>query len=413
MVNSHDIVHEPISKPDKAKQKLLALLRITQAINNNFSASDLFRIFEFVLREQLQLKKFAYCSNESPWKWTVSHGVEGELEIIEPEYDFTSFNDLSFIDENSPAALQGFEIIIPVYHKTKALAAVLIGGLDIHGLNEIRKENLEFIQTISNIIAVAIENKRLAKENIQQELIKRELEMASEMQNLLFPVSLPKSEQIEISAYYQPHRQVGGDYYDYIKLSDNEIQFCVADVSGKGVSAALLMSNFQAHLHALSPLHSDLRNLIKALNEKVLQSAKGEKFITLFVARYLINEKSLQFVNAGHNPPALLSQDTITPLKEGCMGLGMLDEIPVIKVGNIKIQPQDLLFCYTDGFAEQENSAGQSFGNDQLEAFLHSINGAETSKILDDAMNELNIFRNETPFIDDIALLAIRFKDGG
>lgn len=410
MVNSHDIIQEPVSKPDKAKQKLLALLRITQAINNNFSAADLFRIFEFVLREQLQLKKFAYCSNDHPWKWTVFHGVNNELEMIRPEYDFSNFKDLSFIDENSPAALHGFEIIIPVYHKTKALAVVLIGGLDVHALNEIRKENLEFIQTISNIIAVAIENKRLAKENVQQEVIRRELEMASEMQNLLFPVSLPQNEQIEISAFYQPHRQVGGDYYDYLKLSDDEIQFCVADVSGKGVSAALLMSNFQANLHALSPIHQDLESLVRALNDKVLQSAKGEKFITLFIGRYHLKNRILTYINAGHNPPALLNGGELLFLKDGCTGLGMLDQLPAVHLGEVSVKEQSLLFCFTDGFTEQEDENGNAFGAEQLERFLNQVNGQATSKILQQAMESLNQHKGEEPFIDDIALLAVRFK---
>lgn len=409
MVNSHDIILEPASKPDKSKQKLLALLRITQAINNNFSSSDLFRIFEFVLRDQLLLKKFAYCSNDKPWKWMVSHGTSDELEMIQPDVDFTSFKDIGFIDENSPLALQGFEIIIPVYHKTKALAVILIGGLDIHGINEIRKENLEFIQTISNIIAVAIENKRLAKDNIHQELIKKELELASEMQALLFPEVLPKNDFIDLAAYYQPHRKVGGDYYDYQKISENEIQFCVADVSGKGMPAALLMSNFQANLRALSSIHENLASLVKALNEKVLLSAKGEKFITLFIARYNYTTRSLTYINAGHNPPALMSNGKLEFLKEGCTGLGMLDELPSVKSGLVSIHPKDLLFCFTDGLVEQENEEGKAFGADQLEKFLFSINGNATQDILNKAMFELNEFRNETPFFDDIALLACRF----
>lgn len=409
MVNSHDIIHEPMSKPDKSKQKLLALLRITQSINNNFSSTDLFRIFEFVLREQLHLKKFAFCSNDQPWRWTVSHGVDKDLEIINPEIDFNSFRDLSFIDENSPVALQGFEIIIPVFHKTKALAVVLIGGLDIQALSDIRKENLEFIQTISNIIAVAIENKRLAKESIQQELIKKELEMASEMQAMLFPTSLPKNEFVELSAFYQPHRKVGGDYYDYQQLTEDEIQFCVADVSGKGMSAALLMSNFQANLRALSGVHQSLETLMIALNEKVIMSAKGEKFITLFIARFNTKTRKLQYINAGHNPPALVYNKEITFLKDGCTGLGMLDEFPFLKTGELTIKQGSLLFCFTDGLVEQENTDGVAFGVEELEKFLSQINGQPTQEVLKEVMVQLNDFRNETPFFDDIALLACRF----
>ena len=109
---------------------------------------------------------------------------------------------------------------------------------------------MPFIQTLASIIVVAIENKRFSLELIEQELDKKEMEMAAEMQKLLFPTNLPNDENIDVAARYESKHLVGGDYYDFLSLNDNEYFFCIADVSGKGTSAALLMSNFQAKLRA-------------------------------------------------------------------------------------------------------------------------------------------------------------------
>jgi len=149
-------------------------------------------------------------------------------------------------------------------------------------------KHLTFIQTISNIIIVAIENIRLHKESLRQEALKKELELAAKMQQMLIPDNrhMPRNPEIVVNGFYFPHYEVGGDYYDCIKLSDTKTGFCIADVSGKGMSAAILMSNFQASFRALFTADTDLEQLIHKLNSIVVLNAAGERFITFFVARY-------------------------------------------------------------------------------------------------------------------------------
>jgi len=393
----------------RSKQKLDALLEITQAINSNFSASDLFRIFEFVLAEQLGINKFAYCANETPWRWTLVHDAAEEIAGIHPENDLNGIRDLVFTETALTEGLRAFQVVIPVFHKTKALAYVLVGGMEKDALEELKEHDLEFIQTISNIVAVAIENKRLFKESVQQELLKRELELAKEMQSHLFPASLPDNEHLQISAYYQPHRHVGGDYYDFIRLSPKEVLFCVADVSGKGVSAALLMSNFQANLRALASSGKDLQVLVRELNAKVMQNAKGEKFITLFLARYNCESRNLLYINAGHNPPLLRSKKETQTLSMGCPGLGILDELPRIETGSLFIEPDSFLLCYTDGLVEQENEGGKDFGMEHLTETLTAGAGLSTAEFNEMLVQKLATYKGDKPYIDDIALLSCKF----
>jgi len=166
-------------------------------------------------------------------------------------------------------------------------------------------KHLHFVQTLSNIIVVAIENIRLFNESLRQEALKKELELASKMQSMLIPrkETLPRNEKLHLTAFYHPHFDVGGDYYDCIILNKDEVGFCIADVSGKGISAALLMSNFQANLRALFTHEISLPALVERLNERVISSANGEKFITLFIAKFNYRTNDLVYINAGHNAP--------------------------------------------------------------------------------------------------------------
>ena len=132
------------------------------------------------------------------------------------------------------------------------MAYFLIKGVEYDGRHYSNELNyMSFIQTLINVIVVAIENKRMAKVNIHQERYRRELEIASDMQKMLFPDDLPSNKQMDISAKYKPRHEVGGDYYDFIQINDDEYVICIADVSGKGVSAAMLMANFQATIRTL------------------------------------------------------------------------------------------------------------------------------------------------------------------
>jgi sigma-B regulation protein RsbU (phosphoserine phosphatase) len=308
-------------------------------------------------------------------------------------------------------SIQTFDIVIPVFHKHQPLAYLLVGDLDENRL-EISPtiKHLPFLQTLTNIITVAIENKRLARENLMQVAERKEMELARDMQNMLFPAYLPEQGKLIVSAFYQPHHQVGGDYYDFIRLNENEVAFCVADVSGKGVSAALLMANFQANLRALFKHNTSLRDIVIELNSLVGENAKGEKFITLFIAKYNTVTRVLNYVNAGHNPPILIHEGLHFSLTTGCIGIGMLSEIPRIREGVVHISANSTLVCYTDGLVEQNNESGDDFGMVRLLQVVDKKAGTDMKKLNSSIMNTLDKFRQDVPYIDDIALLSCRFN---
>jgi sigma-B regulation protein RsbU (phosphoserine phosphatase) len=165
--------------------------------------------------------------------------------------------------------------VIPVYHKKYPIAFTFIGENLIDAEDDVY-EPIRFVAAITNIIAVAIENKRLFKKQLEQERLKRELELAVQVQNMLIPGVLPHTAEFEFDGVYHPHEGVGGDYYDFIELGEREMAFCIADISGKGIAAALLMSNFQASLHSLiNRKYLSVIEFASLLNERVLKTQKA------------------------------------------------------------------------------------------------------------------------------------------
>ncbi len=394
--------------------KLNTLLIITKAINANLSTGELLERYEQILREDLNIGKILIYKYDKTWDLILSSGCsQGIINRIDVEKDLLEHHkEISFVTASPNPTLRVFDNIIPVYNNNVPLAFVLIGDIDEEkeGVSPTIK-HLHFIQTLSNIIIVAIENIRLYKESLEQEAFKIELEMASKMQSMLIPDRsiLPHNDKILVSTFYHPHSEVGGDYYDFLNLNDDEIGFCIADVSGKGVSAALLMSNFQANLRALFTTEVSLKEIVKNLNERVMSSAKGEKFITLFIAKYSYKTKVLKYVNAGHNPPIFYNMQTkeLKYLRDGCVGMGMLDEIPTFKLGTLKINQPAKLFCYTDGLVELVDEDGVTMGTEFVEKNL--ANSKEIDENINTIIKKQKVLEGNTSIFDDISIIGIEF----
>jgi len=396
--------------------KLNALLEITQAINENLSVSHLLKRYEFILKDELNIGRLALYKLNDHWDIILASGLNKEEIInIDVEKDLMHIKEISFITSSPNERLKNFDIIIPVITQDTPLAYVLIGDIDeeAEGVSPTIK-HLHFIQTISNVIIVAIENIRLFNESLRQEAMKKEMELASRMQTMLIPEnsSLPKHQNIQFNAFYHPHFSVGGDYYDCIELNNDQFGFCIADVSGKGISAAILMSNFQANLRALFTDVIAFDQLVTKLNQRVMASAKGEKFLTLFIGKYTISKKELIYINAGHNPPILYEKEKkkLTMLREGCVGMGMLDDIPQIEMGKCIIEKPSKLLCYTDGLVELVDDEGVEFGTETLEKYLSNHRPIKTN--IQEIIEGQGILTGNTAIFDDITILGIEFKPG-
>ncbi|MEY4603678.1 MAG: hypothetical protein RIT43_970 [Bacteroidota bacterium] len=390
--------------------RLNSLLEVTSAINSNAGVNDLVRIYEFILSEQLGFRRFILFNFGEEWDTLVKVGFRGKLNI-DIQKDLYRFRDITVIESSHSKVISAFDVVVPVYQNGKPLAYLLLA--DLTGKDRKRTsrlDNLNFVQTLTNIIVVAVENQRLAKLNLIRERIKKELEVASEMQKLLFPSDLPSNRRMDISAKYTPRHEVGGDYYDFIPLGDEEYIVCIADVSGKGIGAAMLMANFQATIRTLFNYHRfDMEFLMEELNKKVIRSAKGEKFITFFISHYNANSRELTYVNAGHNHPFITNGRKVEMLSSGCIGLGMMDELPFVEVGRKKLKPNTTIVLYTDGVVELENEKAEFFGTERLVKLVHNYYPLKMEDMNNLIFSKLDEWRGDLELVDDTAIFSCRF----
>jgi sigma-B regulation protein RsbU (phosphoserine phosphatase) len=215
---------------------------------------------------------------------------------------------------------------------------------------------------------------------------------------------------MDISARYIPRHAIGGDYYDFIPLGDEEYILCIADVSGKGISAALLMANFQATIRTVLKYQKfELPFLMEELNKKVVHATQGEKFITFFIAHYNAFTHELKYVNAGHNHPILYQDKEITLLETGCTGLGMLDELPSIKVGKLSLSPNATLVLYTDGIVELENENQEQFEVEQLIQYIESYSQLTMEDMNNLIFSKLEQWKGTQKYDDDTAIFSCKF----
>lgn len=389
--------------------ELNALLEITQAINNNLSEDSLYKIYNFTLRSNLNIQKLALFVLDDDWNCKVCFGTKKHFSKVPLLAAFKTIQDITHLKEFDHCEFNVFDLVIPVAHKGNTLALVFVGGLD---KDEYQGEDgVKFIQALSNIIIVAIENKKLVRKQLQQESFRKELEIASDVQQFLFPDKLPYTSTLKVEASYLPHDMVGGDYYDYIPINKNQFLLCVADVSGKGIPAALMMSNFQASLRTLLRQTPNLTDIVEALNFQVLENTKGEKFITFFAAIYDIRLKTMVYVNSGHNPPILVDKNNgIMMLEEGSTVLGAMHPLPFLNEGFITNLDDFLLFCYTDGVTETINEAQLEFGSERLVEYFKrpDVYNKELKVIHQDIIVALDNFKGKNGYHDDITILSCR-----
>lgn len=393
--------------------KLRTLLEFTLAINQNLPTDELLNKYEKLLRWRLNIGKVLMFANNKGWRCVLGSGISKEdYSGIDVERDLMINTDITSASIYENPAIKDFDVVLPIFHNQTPLAFVLVGDIDDpdEAMSPTIK-HMQFVQTLTNIVIVAIENKRLFKENLEREKIDKEMELASEVQNMLVPSldNFGGHPKIEVEGFYLPHYEVGGDYYDIFELNEREVGFCIADVSGKGISAALLMSNFQANLRALFVSSIHLTDVVTILNERVMSSVNGEKFITLFIARFNVETNELRYINAGHNPPILYDKKTkkTSYLKSGCIGLGMMDTIQTIEEGQVELENNSKLLCYTDGLIEVAIKQEVSSNEAAVEKCFCTPKDIRESFAM--MLDEMKIEKSNPTIFDDITMLGLDF----
>jgi sigma-B regulation protein RsbU (phosphoserine phosphatase) len=366
-------------------------------------------MLEVILQNFLQVGKLRFLiENEGGFSCLSGYGgtIESDAVLVQACKKLRKIKQPAPVAEHADEILKQYDYFVPIYHKSKALAFALIG--DFNTTPEMLNNDLNFIQTLMNVIVVALENKKLFQQRLEAERFQREMELAVEVQKMLIPVRLQMDKSVEIGSKYLPHQNIGGDYFDFLRLNDAEFLWCIADVSGKGISAALLMANFQASLRAWATVEDDLATVVERLNHIVLKNTKGDRFITLFAGKYNESTGKLSYINAGHNPPILYCNGEAFPLKLGTTMIGAFDELPFINQGELDIEPGTLIFNYTDGLLDYDVLNTKTWNEDKLLSFVAKNGELSPDKFNQALMDHLGRIIKGKP-IDDITVLTLRF----
>jgi serine phosphatase RsbU (regulator of sigma subunit) len=243
----------------------------------------------------------------------------------------------------------------------------------------------------------------------QKDLTDWELRVASEVQTKLLPHSFPEIEKLDVFAAVRQGRLVGGDYCDILKLNDHLVLLVTADVSGKGVPAALIMAEVRASIQLLAPLNIPLEDLTQRLNTLLYQSTTKKDFVTFFVAEIDTRHRTLRYVNAGHPPPLVYSKGDFRSLSQRTIPLGLYPTLPQLAMGEEEFTPGCLFLSFTDGLLEQTDVRREQYGEERLRMFVQTNADLAVQPFTLALLNELTTFGQGKEFNDDVGIAVAKF----
>jgi len=270
------------------------------------------------------------------------------------------------------------------------------------------KDELYLMSSLANMAAIKIENTRLFEEALEKRALEEQLSLAAEIQKSLLPRQCPEIEGLDIAAFHIPCSYVGGDYYDFFCLPEGQIGFAVGDVAGKGAAAALLMATLRAALASQIKLKISLIELFHYLNNFIYESSASNKFITFCYGQIQTEKGSLQFINAGHNPPLILSKNKkVVELPAGGLSLGFFPDC-AYEMGEAQLKAGDILILFTDGITERANEKGEEFKEEKLMKLIEKNKKLSAQEMLDKALDTIEEFACQEAQQDDMTLVIIK-----
>jgi sigma-B regulation protein RsbU (phosphoserine phosphatase) len=349
------------------------------------------------------VKKFSLKLGQGIAGWVAKHK---QPLLIEDCYQDPRFNQ--DFDRSTNFRTRSM-ICVPLLRNNKLLGVVQV--INKKGKDSFSQRDLIIFETLASQCAIAIENARLVEAQVASEALKNELEKAREIQQQLLPAVLPDYQDLDVAAKLAPAEHVGGDYYNVIRLDAERSLFMVADVTGKGIPAALLVSTVHSALLTYLKMHLSKINLLKlvsALNRVLIDCTGGSRFVTCWFGLYHHSTRTLTSVNAGHNFPYLFSKETSSPRKltEGGLFLGIMDRPYTSET--IQLYPDDMVVFYSDGVTEAENTRKELFGEPRLIETVASIQTTSAQTVLNTIMQDIKKHVGRAKPSDDITCGIIR-----
>lgn len=407
---------------DRKAQEVASMMDITKLITQVFDFKE--------LADTITSMTTQACNSDSAWLVTnTKNGIE-----------LNSVHKIGYVDANNVsnrllgsgnATFENIEVIDydSLFRDKKFVEhhfhSVAVAPLTMHGKingylftartkgNIFDTEDKKSLQAFAYYAAVALENALLIKESIEKERLEKELDVARDIQRKILPALVPSSSQLSVSALFVPAFEVGGDYYDFFELDEDNLGFVVADVSGKGISSAFIMAEVKGIFESLSKIIQRPAELLTKVNDVLKGNLEKKNFVTAVYG--VINRKTgkLKIARAGHTPSVLCREGNVERLQPPGIGLGLdfTNNFPKsLKEMEIQLKNNDIIICYSDGIPEAKNALGEDFGYDKFEKIISENCSKNLDEISNLVMRELSLFSKDHPQHDDITLVMFRWK---
>lgn len=393
---------------DNTVQQLNTLFELSKEFNATVDRERVLKIFSFALMGHMVVQNHLfYLKRPENTFELVSSGRTSadalDLEFLSSVEDPVRAEPGDILDQNNMA------IALPIQQQG-SVHGVLCLGAKMNRAPYNRKD-IEFLYALGSLAVTSIQNAELVEERIARQRLEEELRMAREIQRNLLPASIPKIPGLEVATLALPSREVGGDYFDIVSITKDRTLFMIADVTGKGAPAALLMSSIHACTHVMLPMDLTLQEAIERTNSVLYENTAADKFITAFAAIYY-PDRSLSFVNAGHEAPLLIrANGEVEHLEDGGPLLGIIPSVPYFP-GYITLAPDDFIVLFTDGVTEAMGEAMEEYTEQRLLDLLMANRSCSPAALIELVQNDIENFTGPVAALsDDRTLIIMKATD--
>ncbi len=398
---------------ESRNQLLESMFEMSMDLGSMFTRDQILQIFSFRLMGQVMVSRFALilyqpdCKAEVELNRFAVDFAPEQLEALRHIESICSIHELES-EQNLRAQLStiGVEVLVPLMVKNESRGMLIIGRKMIGSFSEFE---YRFIEALGSTLATALENARLFEEEVEKKRYESELTVARQIQHKLFPDSLPQVPGAQLAARNISSQQVGGDYFDAIRIADERVLLAIADVSGKGMPASILMANVQAALRILAPLVSDIRDIVIRLNDVLYENTAHDRFVTFFGTHFDATSKCLQYTNAGHNPPMLFRADgSVEELSDGGLILGVMPSMYPYNRGEVQLNSGDVLVLFTDGVNEAMDAEQREYSDERIRQCVLAHRTESAQHILEHLLHDVQLHVGDAAQSDDITVLILK-----
>lgn len=401
-------------KLDFKVQELHTLFDLSKEFSQSVDRNQILRIFKFALMGQMGVRTFFLSILRNGEHELVTHNGlahQPDSEMLASVFSAGDAPVIACDQFKEPAFLHENQIQVLINLSLQDTKSAVIGIGKRIGRADFAEADTNFLISLGNLMLMSVQKTYLIEARVEKERLEKELALASTIQQNLLPAKLPEIFGVDLAARNIPSRQVGGDYYDMIALENGNYLIAIADVTGKGVPASLIMANVQAMVHMLAPLPMPLTEKTTRINEVIYQNTPSDTFVTFFWGEYNPQERSFTYVNAGHNPPMLFRKSgDIQELKQGGIILGALPAIAPYLCETIQMDPGDRFILFTDGITEAMSPADEEFDESRL---IETISGSTATKAeaLSDEIIAAITRHTKGNYSDDVTLIVMNLTE--